>query len=68
MTTKKTLNTYSVQGKMTIVVDIQIEAENLQAALTKAEGLSIEDFIEFRGDFVDGDELPRITGLYCSEG
>ena len=66
MSDTKTLKTYVVSGKLVLIVDVTIEAETLQAALAKGENLEVKDFVEFKGDWVDG-EGPDIVAVYSRE-
>lgn len=62
---KKALETYTVMAKMTVTTSIDIRAESLQDAVTKASELDVGDFIDVvkGGDLIDIVDF-NIEGAY----
>ena len=63
--TSQRLNTFSVWAKLNLDVSIEIKAESLEDAVVRSKELKEHDFVEFLGDFNDGDM--KITGVFESE-
>lgn len=53
---------FVVQAKLNLWTSITVTASSLEEALAEAKKLNESDFVEFQGDFIDGDF--RITGAY----
>lgn len=56
------LKSFSITAKINIESDITISALDLEDALKKSKELDIEDFIEFKGEWIDGDI--EINGIF----
>ena len=50
----KALKTYSVTGRLELVVSIDVKAENLVDALLSAGKLTEHDFVKILGEYFDG--------------
>jgi len=56
------MGNYCIQGKLTLEVCLSISAKNLDEALEKSKKLKVDDFVEFKGDFCDGNM--KIVGIF----
>jgi len=63
MTKGKRLKTYQISGRIQVDVDISVKAASLEEALKQSNDMDIHDFIEMKGDFIDG-KLQEITGIF----
>jgi hypothetical protein len=52
---------FEVQARLNILVSISVSAHSLEEALEKAKHLSESDFVEFCGDYMDGEF--KVTGV-----
>ena len=50
----KALKTYSVTGRLDLIVSIDVRAENLTAALLDSGKLKEQDFVKILGEWADG--------------
>lgn len=56
------LQTYTVNGELSINVAIQISAKSLADAVEQSSKLTESDFVKMHGDYVDGSM--RIVGVW----
>ena len=61
MNKSKRPKTFTVYGKSTMEVGLEITATSLPEAMEKASKLTVEDFVEVNGEYIDGDF--RIIGV-----
>ena len=57
----KPLKTFDVTGRLELLVQVTIKADSLEDALAESKFLKAQDFVSFKGDFVDGSLA--ITGV-----
>lgn len=50
---KSKLNQYTVTAKLALDVSVDVRAENLEEAVSIAQGMVVGDFVSFRGDHND---------------
>ena len=62
----KTLEEFIITGKLDLLVDVTVSAESLEDAVQKSKELQVTDFIDFKGDYIDG--RLEITGAYSPKG
>lgn len=60
MATKK--RNYQITAKLELQVDIEVFAASLEEALAQSNDLKVSDFVEFKGDYIDGGM--RISAVY----
>jgi hypothetical protein len=51
---KRGKRTFSVFGKLTLDISVDIGAESLADAVDKAKALDVDDFVEILGSYNDG--------------
>jgi hypothetical protein len=61
----KNNNTYVVYAISRSLLSLEINADSLETALTKAKSLKEKDFVTFIGDTIDGDF--EIQGIICNK-
>lgn len=55
---------FTIGAKITeLYVDLEIRADSLEDALEKGKKLKIPEFIDFKGSWIDGEEI-KITGVH----
>lgn len=59
----KKIKTFYVTAEMKITANIEVKAENFSDAIEVAKSLRETNFIDFKGDFIEG-EMLGITSLY----
>ena len=62
----KSLNTYSVTGRLDLIVSIDVKAENLADALLNSGELKELDFVKILGEWADG--KLKILGVSDNDG
>jgi hypothetical protein len=55
------MTTYNVYANLNINVAISISAKSLEEALEKSKGFKEKDFIQFEGEYIDGNM--KINGI-----
>jgi hypothetical protein len=50
----KTLKTYSITGKLELIVSVDIRAEGMAEALESSKKLTEHDFVDIPGEYFDG--------------
>lgn len=55
---------FTVCAEMCLTVSVDIVAESLEDALSQARQMNADEFVEFQGDWVDGD----VTKICCVMG
>ncbi len=61
---KEKIRDYEVQAKLTLYTSTTVSARSLEEATEKSKNLKEQDFVDFNGDYIDGNM--RITGVYES--
>jgi hypothetical protein len=64
--TASKLKTFSITGRISVDVGVEIGAEDWDAALVEAKKLKVEDFISILGDYQDGRDV-EITTIWKNE-
>jgi hypothetical protein len=59
---KKKLKTFNVSFNVEVFTSIQISAESIEDAITKARELGVTDVVEIPGEYIDGSL--ELTGAY----
>ncbi len=62
MENKKKTKRYIVYSKLIINAGVEVTARGLEEAVAKAREMNEEDFIDFKGEYIDGSM--DITGVY----
>lgn len=62
MAKKESLRTYMVQGKLELMVGVEVSATNLEEAVSKSKSMDENAFVDMHGEYQDGN--CRITGVY----
>jgi hypothetical protein len=61
---KEKLRDFEIQATLVLLVTTTVPARSLDEAVGKSKELKESDFVDFKGDYMDG--KMRITGIYES--
>lgn len=61
---KAKTRSFDVHARMNLLVSISISAQSLDEAVEASKKMAEEDFVDFIGDYVDGEF--RISGIFES--
>jgi hypothetical protein len=62
MASKTKNKTFMIQGKLELIIGVEITAETLQEALNLSKDFSEKHFVDMNGEYQDGS--CHITGVY----
>ena len=58
----KKQKTFTVQFDLKLVTTLDLRADSLEEAITKAREYSVKDLVEFDSDYIDGEV--EVTGVF----